>query len=210
MGSKQSQPLDQQNASVNSSISSISQGNESPAGRESNDTNTVTGSKLPFNHPSIDSQTNSEKECPYKKNPFKGVQSMFRKSSSQSTTIPQEEEVSSSAPSSTTAAAAAANTSGCPVKHTSRPDANQPSSSSGGCPVSTRNSSKAVAYNVYSQPIDPTNQMPAVANQLPAPMQRKTKYRTNPIDHPQGRGGWGRNVVLPLPTNVLQFSGEKE
>jgi Cytochrome c/c1 heme lyase len=33
----------------------------------------------------------------------------------------------------------------------------------GACPVKE--------YNVYSQPIDPTNQMPAVANQLPAPGQ---------------------------------------
>jgi hypothetical protein len=32
-----------------------------------------------------------------------------------------------------------------------------------GCPVKQ--------YNVYSQPIDPTNQMPSVANQLPAPGQ---------------------------------------
>ena len=34
---------------------------------------------------------------------------------------------------------------------------------SGGCPVKE--------YNVYSQPLDSTNQMPKVANQLPAPNQ---------------------------------------
>lgn len=36
-----------------------------------------------------------------------------------------------------------------------------------GCPV------KHQEYNVYSQPIDPTNNMPKVANQLPAPNQTK-------------------------------------
>jgi hypothetical protein len=38
--------------------------------------------------------------------------------------------------------------------------------SGGGCPVKE--------YNVYSQPIDSTNQMPKVANQLPAPGQKET------------------------------------
>lgn len=50
--------------------------------------------------------------------------------------------------------------SGCPAKHT-RP------TSSDGCPV------KHQEYNVYSQPIDPKNNMPKVANQLPAPGQSK-------------------------------------
>ena len=36
----------------------------------------------------------------------------------------------------------------------------------GGCPVKTHQQ-----YNVYSQPIDPTNQMPSNPNQLPAPGQ---------------------------------------
>jgi len=39
--------------------------------------------------------------------------------------------------------------------------------SGGGCPV------KHQEYNVYSQPIDPKNNMPRVANQLPAPGQTK-------------------------------------
>ena len=38
---------------------------------------------------------------------------------------------------------------------------------SSGCPV------KHQEYNVYSQPVDPTNNMPKVANQLPAPGQTK-------------------------------------
>jgi Cytochrome c/c1 heme lyase len=54
---------------------------------------------------------------------------------------------------------------GCPVKHDRPPQ-------TGGCPVKE--------YNVYSQPIDPTNQMPAVANQLPAPGQ-KEELSTNRV-----------------------------
>lgn len=49
--------------------------------------------------------------------------------------------------------------SGCPVKH------EQTSGEGGGCPVKE--------YNVYSQPIDSTNQMPSNPNQLPAPGQQK-------------------------------------
>ena len=64
---------------------------------------------------------------------------------------------------------AAATSSGCPVKHS------PPPSSSSGCPVkhssSDKNDQQQQQYNVYSQPIDPKNQMPAVANQLPSPQQ---------------------------------------
>ena len=42
---------------------------------------------------------------------------------------------------------------------------NTETSTGGGCPVKE--------YNVYSQPIDSTNNMPKVANQLPAPGQKK-------------------------------------
>jgi len=50
---------------------------------------------------------------------------------------------------------------------------NQPpqTSGTGGCPV--KHQVKHPEYNVYSQPIDPTNNMPKVANQIPAPMQTK-------------------------------------
>jgi hypothetical protein len=43
-------------------------------------------------------------------------------------------------------------------------------SSQDGCPVKQQQHPQ---YNVYSQPIDPSNNMPQVANQLPAPNQRK-------------------------------------
>jgi hypothetical protein len=66
---------------------------------------------------------------------------------------------------------AAATSSGCPVKHS------PPPSSSSGCPVkhssSDKNDQQQQQYNVYSQPIDPKNQMPAVANQLPSPQQKE-------------------------------------
>ncbi|GKZ00816.1 hypothetical protein MPSEU_001033300 [Mayamaea pseudoterrestris] len=46
----------------------------------------------------------------------------------------------------------------------------------GGCPVKSKANSQQEQhpqYNVYSQPLDPTNNMPQVANQLPSPNQRK-------------------------------------
>jgi Cytochrome c/c1 heme lyase len=48
----------------------------------------------------------------------------------------------------------------CPVRSSSRD----------GCPVKHE---KLPEYNVYSQPIDPSNQMPYNPNQLPAPGQSK-------------------------------------
>ena len=70
---------------------------------------------------------------------------------------------------------------GCPVQGEKR---NATSSfldvdGSGGCPVrGGKLSSKSgkedqVQYDVYSQPIDPTNMMPSVANQLPSPQQKE-------------------------------------
>jgi hypothetical protein len=58
------------------------------------------------------------------------------------------------------AAAPAAASEGCPVKHEA-PVASE------GCPV------KHQEYNVYSQPIDPNNNMPTSANQLRGPNQLK-------------------------------------
>ncbi|KAI2498746.1 cytochrome c-type heme lyase [Fragilaria crotonensis] len=61
---------------------------------------------------------------------------------------------------------------GCPVKHTPRANVSQSSQ----CPVSKSKTTnqkvqQGPVYNVYSQPIDDTNQMPSIANQLPAPQQ---------------------------------------
>ena len=38
-----------------------------------------------------------------------------------------------------------------------------------GCPV--RNKKSSLVYDLYSQPLDPKNNVPAVANQLPSPDQ---------------------------------------
>jgi cytochrome c heme-lyase len=56
----------------------------------------------------------------------------------------------------------------CPVKN-SKPEV----ASVEGCPVKHGDTNKPVTYNVYSQPINPNNQMPAsaIVNQLPSPMQ---------------------------------------
>lgn len=53
---------------------------------------------------------------------------------------------------------------GCPVKHTSSSATNSNSATSE-CPVKYKNPN---VYNVYSQKIDPKNQMPLAANQQPA------------------------------------------
>ena len=57
--------------------------------------------------------------------------------------------------------------SGCPVMHKNS------NTVEGGCPVKYKNEKQ---YNVYSQEINPLNQMPANPNQLPGPDQ------TKPID----------------------------
>jgi cytochrome c heme-lyase len=61
---------------------------------------------------------------------------------------------------------------GCPVKHNGKVTGPSPSTSapSDSCPV--KHGHKTI-YNVYSQPIDSSNQMPSIANQLPAPQQQK-------------------------------------
>jgi cytochrome c heme-lyase len=58
---------------------------------------------------------------------------------------------------------------GCPVKH----DAVAAPAEQGGCPVMHKEGKKGQQYNVYAQPIDPTNQMPYNPNQFPAPGQDK-------------------------------------
>ena len=72
------------------------------------------------------------------------------------------------APAAAAAAAPPASAAGglpsqCPVNH----GADSAAASRGGKPASAR----GTVYNVYAQPIDPTNNMPATANQQPAPGQ---------------------------------------
>lgn len=59
---------------------------------------------------------------------------------------------------------------GCPIKRHDATAHNPARGTSSGCPVKHQEQPQQ-QYNVYSQPIDPTNQMPAVANQLPSPQQ---------------------------------------
>eukprot|EP00550_Attheya_septentrionalis_P009613 CAMPEP_0198289040 /NCGR_PEP_ID=MMETSP1449-20131203/7374_1 /TAXON_ID=420275 /ORGANISM="Attheya septentrionalis, Strain CCMP2084" /LENGTH=161 /DNA_ID=CAMNT_0043987307 /DNA_START=61 /DNA_END=542 /DNA_ORIENTATION=- len=55
---------------------------------------------------------------------------------------------------------------GCPVVQKKEEPATSTGSPTSGCPVLVKNTK--TQYNVYSQPMDPNNQMPAVANQLPS------------------------------------------
>ena len=68
---------------------------------------------------------------------------------------------------------------GCPVKADTR---NAPPQEQGGCPVKhDNNNSQFPEYNVYSQPIDKTNQMPSgVRTQLPSSTQR-SELSTNRV-----------------------------
>lgn len=78
-------------------------------------------------------------------------------------------------------------------------------SNSGGCPVQHQE------YNVYSQPIDPKNNMPAVANQLPAPVQSKS-LPTERVQSTIGKGGTENSTwTYPSPQmfyNALARKGK--
>jgi cytochrome c heme-lyase len=73
-------------------------------------------------------------------------------------------------------------------------------------------SSSDVAYNVYNQPLDPSNQMPVTPNQLPWPGQHKPlsterAVSTIPKGGTAGRATW----VFPSPQmfyNALQRKGK--
>jgi hypothetical protein len=73
-------------------------------------------------------------------------------------------------------------------------------------------SSSDVAYNVYNQPLDPSNQMPVTPNQLPWPGQHKAlsterAVSTIPKGGTAGRATW----VFPSPQmfyNALQRKGK--
>lgn len=60
---------------------------------------------------------------------------------------------------------------GCPVTKSNDETivATTGSTAAAGCPVTT----KSTEYNVYAQPIDPTNNIPRTVNQLPAAIQTK-------------------------------------
>jgi hypothetical protein len=150
MGSNQSKPISEPTSVTNTMNSN--DGITSSSTKEAN-------AKLPSNHPKVEGTGG---ECP-NKNPVKSISSYFGRKkeadvSKETSSLKSEESPSpSSSPSS----------SGCPVKSNSTNN----NASSSACPV--KSNSSQVQYNVYSQPIDPTNNMPSVANQLPAPMQNE-------------------------------------
>lgn len=79
------------------------------------------------------------------------------------------------------------------------------SKSTSSCPVK-----KNVQYNVYSQPIDPKNNMPAVANQLPHPAQ-KEKLSTERIKSSIPKGGTNDdNWTYPSPQMFYNSLARKD
>mmetsp|Transcript_15956 Transcript_15956/g.34686 ORF Transcript_15956/g.34686 Transcript_15956/m.34686 type:complete len:523 (+) Transcript_15956:168-1736(+) len=79
------------------------------------------------------------------------------------------------------------------------PQPQRESPAGGGCPVK-QGGTQQQQYNVYSQPIDPTNQMPAVANQLPSPGQTEslsTERARSTI--PKGGADGGTTWTYPSP-----------
>ncbi len=66
----------------------------------------------------------------------------------------------------------------------------------GGCPVKGKGGK--VQYNVYSQPIDPSNNMPSVANQLPAPQQSQP-LDTNRVKSNIPKGNSDETWTYPSP-----------
>jgi hypothetical protein len=91
------------------------------------------------------------------------------------------------------------NSASCPVQHappSSPSSSSQPQQSA--CPVKYKNKQ---AYNVYSQPIDPTNQMPVTANQLPAPGQEEA-IDTTRVSSTIPKGGTNETWTYPSPQMV--------
>jgi len=99
--------------------------------------------------------------------------------------------------------------SGCPIR-------SKPAESSEGCPVPNasgmlRKYRNADVYNVYSQKIDPANQMPAQANQQRAPGQAK-QLSTERVSSSIPKGGTDGTWTYPSPQmfyNAIVRKGKK-
>jgi cytochrome c heme-lyase len=106
-----------------------------------------------------------------------------------------------------------ASTGGCPIKHASAPE----SKNTPGCPVAhdgnAPSSSSFPEYNVYSQPIDKTNQMPQGAKtQLPNPFQTK-ELSTDRVSSSIPKGGDASSTTWTYPSpqqfyNALSRKGK--
>jgi cytochrome c heme-lyase len=79
-------------------------------------------------------------------------------------------------------------------------------------PPSGSHGEPGVAYNVYNQPIDPSNQMPVTPNQLPWPGQHKPLSTAREVSNiPKGGTGGRGTWVFPSPQmffNALQRKGK--
>eukprot|EP00979_Chaetoceros_neogracilis_P017612 scaffold10260_cov266-Chaetoceros_neogracile.AAC.25 len=170
MGSKQSKPIQQ-------SLTVIEETAKEPSLKS---TTEKSESKLPFNHPKVTS--GDGENCPYK-NPLTSIGGFFKKKQS---TDALKIEAASEIPESS---------SGCPVKGGNKVISSEASTSSG-CPVKSNSST---VYNVYSQPIDPKNNMPSNANQLRGPNQNE-ELSTNRIKSTIPKGNTdGDSWTYPSP-----------
>jgi len=81
-----------------------------------------------------------------------------------------------------------------------------PTASGGGCPVKHNpKNQQQVEYNVYSQPIDPSNNMPSHANQMPAPVQSKA-LSTNRVASSIPKGGTEKHTTWTYPSPQMFYN----
>jgi len=119
-------------------------------------------------------------------------------------------------PMSTTTVGSSSGGGGCPVKHNPSSSSNIPppkSSNGGSCPVK-HDGGQYPEYNVYSQPIDKTNQMPqGIRTQMPTPTQ-KSEISTERVKSSIPKGGEtvdGTTWTYPSPQqfyNALSRKGK--
>lgn len=140
------------------------------------------------------------------------------KSSEASTTASSDESAASAPAPTAQLTAAASEPSACPVSSRASATADKSSTSTSGCPVKKEDQGKAAKYlnphkyNVYSQRIDdkeatavgagktmdPSNNMPANPNQLPAPGQRQP-LSTDRVQSTIPKGGDQNTWTYPSP-----------
>ena len=86
----------------------------------------------------------------------------------------------------------------CPVNHGKDSPSSSPTGLPAACPVSHEKRGRGTVYNVYAQPIDPTNQMPVTANQKPAPGQRE-ELSVERVQSSIPKGGTEATWLYPSP-----------
>ena len=145
-------------SSITSSVVPTFPPNEQYSGESTNEHDNVSVAKLPtraqeqslsLTSTTTTSDTTKKRECPFKM--------FWTKEDTPSEKTNSKNDSKTSCPVTTTTNQQGG---GCPVKHTTTSDTNS-------------STQQYPAYNVYSQPINPNNQMPSetIINQLPAPTQ---------------------------------------